>query len=234
MKYGPKEFFDLLFAILQENEVTSVNINDVVETIKILYESEEFEDFTDKIEMDRIQANDIINHPFVESIDDETIINIKVKDKQKDEILRRNITDTAMLANAINKKAFVTYVKVLSNGKIAFEYDDPDGSYRIASYETPFEKKDTRIYTDGTITKIELPTSSDVLQKEVDVNVTNSTYTIMVSYENELPVSAEMRATSDAGFNIVCHDALQLMENHSEPYITEDEEKPYSYELIRH
>lgn len=234
MKYGPKEFFDLLFSILQKNGITSFNVNDVIETIKILYESEEFEEFTKKLEMDKIQANDIINHPFVESIEDETIINIKIKEEEQKGILKRNVKDTAMLANAVYKKAYVSYVKVASNGKVNFEYDDPDGSYRIASYETPFEKKDTRIYTDGIITRVLLPTSSEAHEREADVNITDSTYTIMVSYENDIPISAEMRATSISGFNIICDDALQLMENHAEPYITEDEEKPYSYEIVRH
>lgn len=234
MIINSRKFLDLYFAIMAENEIFSINVQDITEVIRVLYSSSEFEPFVKKLEIEGLSGADIEDHPFFESIDEENLIaNFSVTEKEKREILSRDFRDTKALSGAIEKRAMAKYVENVSNGKVSLKYDDPSGTYRLSYLNKINDKLETNIFTDGDITHDELDEDDSTYDATRIVKVENATYTIVVNNVNERPKNIQIRAVCDSGLIFVCFDAFELLKGAKHPYRSIDKEKPKSYVITK-
>ena len=228
------EFLDLYLAVMKKNEIKAIRISDIPEVIRILYASKEFEMYSRKLKIEKIAVADLEDHRFAVNIDPSGVFEFSMPDDEFYKIMMKNPEDTRALTNAINKRAVAGYTERISGGTIAFKYDDPDGKYVLPCIlNEPANQCETRIFTDGKIVSDTIRKNHDMYTMKRDVEIKESTYTIMIDYKNDIPEAAEVRALTQGDLIIISEEAKQLMRGRIESYDTNNE-IPRSYTLRRH
>lgn len=230
MVINPKEFLDLYFAVMKENEITCINIADISEVIRIIYASSEFRKLKEKLNINNLDVADILNHDFTIKLDENGILDFSVTDEEKDKILIKDIEITNLLQNAIFKRSISGMLALQSRGAIKFKYDESDGTYNLqCTQENPISEGETRIYTDGTIEELPNNDFKTLYSNARDVNVTNSTYTILVDLVQGKPVEVELRGQACGDYLMMAQEALRLLHGIEESYRAFDDIKPKIY-----
>ena len=235
MTIEPKEFLDLYLAVMAENEISCINIMDIVEVIKIIYSSDEFKTLRNKLHIEKLDTETILEHDFTTKLDENGILEFNVTEEEKEKILIKDINDTNALQSAINKRAIAGMLELSSEGKIKFQYDDPDGTYNLQHVlSDPLSEGETKIYTDGIIEEIPNKNHKELYTTTRDVKVTNSTYTILVDCFRNEPIGVEVRGISQGDYLMIATEAERLLEGHNEGYNEIKKDKPRTYKHTIH
>ena len=226
-------FLDLLFSVLQGTGLNEIDISEIPEIIKIIYSSKEFDSFKGKLKIEDLKVDHLLKHRFTSCLDEDGVLEFKVDKKDEEEILLKDIFDTNSMQTAINKRLIIRYIEGQNKEKVSFKYDDPDGEYNLPFKDNPLDECETKIFTDGTLEKDEVKDDKFYSKVRI-VKVANSTYTIMVDYEKNVPLNAEIRATSNGDFLMVCEEVKNILNGQINSYDVTNPVKPRTYRFKRH
>lgn len=233
MKIRPQEFITIYLAIMGENEIECIKIPDLIEVIKILYNSKDFKELVDKLELESFCDDDFYNHPYTKKLDDDGFLFFDISDDEIEEVFKRYDRESELLTQAINKLSAAKYVDMRSNGKIKMAYDDPSGDYSLQIITEPFNNCESKIFTDGNIQNIGLKQGDELYNFFREVKVSDATFSIIVDYRNDIPLGAEIRAGTSADYLMVNQEARQLLKglNFSYDEVVNEQPKVYKYKL---
>ena len=226
------EFLSLLFSIYKETGLITINIDDITEIINVLYHSDEFLEYRNKLKLGNIDIEAIATHPFCESINEDGDIEYSVNDKLQKKILERKKKDTMHLRNAINKYLLGRIYGQVSNGIIELQYEDPDGEYILPFIDNPMNEFETTLYTDGNITEDKFVIDPEY-SKVRTVKVSNSTYTIMVNNQKKQPTNLKIRGLTVGDFIMIFNEASLILKKKMVNYEIVSKDKPRTYKLRR-
>ncbi len=227
------DFISMYLAIMHKNGLDHILISDFIEIVKLIYDSSEFEDITERLDLFQIKEENFYEHPFTKSLDDNGLWIFEITDEQTEEIFDKFDSETDLLTKAINKYAFSKYLETQTDGTIKMECDDPDGDYTLNRVTEPFNECETILFTDGTIEDLGVKHSDQMYSSYRDIIVKGSTFTILVDYQNKKPLAAEMRVSTMIDYSMVYEEAKKLMMGLSFAYDEDIKDSPKVYKFKR-
>lgn len=234
MKINKEEFLNILFAIMKDNDVNIMNLNDITEIIVTIYSSKEFIVLMDTLEIHDMIVDDVLSNDYVKNINKEGFIEFDLDGDEIDEIISKYETISSLITKAINKMIVKRYIEQKSEGKIVFKYDDPNGTYDLPYISNAMNECETQIYTDGTIAENIMKKEYGVYNKSRNVKVENATYTIMADIQNNKVKAVEIRGLFVGDYMFMTNEAENILLRQTSGYDEVDKEKPKIYKFKKH
>ena len=228
------EFLDLFFAVMKENKKEKIDVMDIGNVLNVVFSSKEFNYLNNLIDLESLNGKKILEHKYLKDINKDGVITIKMSEKDKDEVKEKSPFAFMFLSDAFNKYYIMEDIKEKTEGMITFVNDYPDGNYELPYFAYPMEEKEERIYTDGEIENIINEKGEELYQNTRYVNIKDSTYSIIVDYNNNKPIAAEIRGISLGNYKLMCDEAYTLMRNDTSNYQLITKDKPKVYTLRCH
>ncbi len=229
-----ERFIDIFLAAMYENGTTKFNLDDMTETIKIIYSSREFLLLSNILDIKDMIVEDVKNNKYVKDVQEDGFVNFEMEYDDVNSIINDNQHVFYLIKTAISKLIAKKVIEQKSFGKITFKYDDPDGKYNLPYISSGLNEYETSIFTDGAITDLGLKRENGIYNNSRDVEVKNSTYTIMADLQNKKVEAAEIRAISQANFFFVIMEAENIINRQILNYNEINEGKPKMYKFKQH
>ena len=234
MKIGINKFLNIFYSIMIKDEINSVNVIDIIEVVKILFSSAEFEMLSSRLDINEFTEEHILNHPYTTEFDDDGFVSFEIPEEQIKAILSKNRIDAGYIQQAINKRAIVKYVNAKTNGLLEFKYDNPNGVYNLPSINEEGSLGETELFTDGVITNNTFYRGNEYGNNSRAVKVSDATYTIVLYSINGILGKGELRGTYLADYNMVYDQTQKLIHKNINSYDVIVSEKPKVYKFKRH
>lgn len=233
MKIGINTFLDLFYSIMLNDEIDSINILDIVETVKILYASQEFDLLSSRLNLNEFTEEQINDYKYTKEIDEYGIVYFDIPDKEITKILSKNKVDAGLLQQAINKRAMVKLFNSKTEGIGDFKYDDPNGIYNLHSNSEFDNQEETKLYTDGNIVVNNLYKSNDLYEIIRTLKVENATFTLLNNTINNKTENIEIRGLFSGDYSMYITEALKVMKNMNSSFEEVIDKSPKVYKLKR-
>lgn len=234
MKIGINKFLNIFYSIMIKDEINSVNVIDIIEVVKILFSSAEFEMLSSRLDINEFTEEHILNHQYTTDFDDDGCVSFEIPEEQIKAILSKNKIDAGYIQQAINKRAIVKYVNAKTNGLLEFKYDNPNGVYNLPSINEEGSLGETELFTDGVITNNTFYRGNEYGNNSRAVKVSDATYTIVLYSINGILGKGELRGTYLADYNMVYDQTQKLIHKNINSYDVIVSEKPKVYKFKRH
>ena len=233
MKIGINKFLDLFYAIMLSDEIEAINIVDIIEVVKILYSSQEFELLSSRLNLNEFTEEQINNYKYTKEIDEYGIVYFDIPNEEIKKILSKNKVDAGFLQHAINKRAMAKYFNSKTNGIGEFKYDNPNGMYNLQFNVDFNNKEEIKLYTDGNIVINNLYKNSDVCDITRTLKVDNATFTVLLKTINDIAENIEIRGIFNGDYSMYVSEALKIMNKIDNSFDEVIDKSPKVYKLKR-
>lgn len=230
---GKKQLIDMIFTSMLEDDISSINIIDIPEILKIIYGSSEFSILKEVLDINGLSGDDVFNHPSTTSHDEQHgLVEFSIPEEEQNKIREEYKKYYDLLKIAKNKRAMAKYLEYITDGNASFSYDDPNGPYSLPYVGTPGNELETKLFTDGKVISSIVKKEPMPFSKTRIVEIEGATYTMMAQYQKDKIDAVEVRGTSNGDFYYMVQEAQNLLNGQECRYKTEIDEKPKTYKLI--
>ena len=153
MNIDANTFLNIFYSIMNNDDIYSVDIIDIVEVLKIVYSSSEFKMVSTRINLNEYNEDVIKNHKYTNEIDEDGIVCFEVPKEERAFILKNNGIDAGLIQQAINKRAIAKYLESEFNGDVELKYENPNGLYSLYFTDEVEYKAESKIFSDGNCVK---------------------------------------------------------------------------------
>ena len=210
MKMDFNKFLDIFYALLKIDEIDCIDLNDIYETIKIIYSSEDFDMVSTRFDFTGFDDDMVLNNKYTKEIDENGNAHFDINDKETMNVINNNKMFAGLIEQAINKRAMTKLIKEESNGLVEFKYDSPNGAYNLPYINNFQENYNSVLFTDGDITKNVVIEGEEQTYTR-NVKIDNATYSIMVTLLNNYIDTFDVRALYYADYNFVYSEIKRLL-----------------------
>ena len=200
MKIDFNKFLDIFYALLKIDDIECIDLNDIYETIKIIYSSEDFDMVSTRFDFTGFDEDMVLNNKYTKEIDENGNAHFDINDKEIMSVINNNKMYAGLIEQAINKRAMTKLIKEESNGLVEFKYDSPNGAYNLPLIDNFQERYNSVLFTDGDITKNVVIEGKEEGTYTRNVKLDNATYSIMVTLLNNYIDTFDVRALGK-GYN---------------------------------
>ena len=211
MKINFDKFLDVFYALLKTDEIECIDLNDIYETIKIIYSSEDFDMVSTRFDFTGFDEDMVLKNKYTKEIDENGYAHFDLNDKDTMKVINSNKMYSGLIQQAINKRAMTKLIKEESNGLVEFKYDSPNGAYNLPLINNFEGKYNSLLFTDGDITKNVLIDGEEEGTYTRNVKLDNATYSIMITLLNDYIDTFDVRALYYADYNFVYGEIKKLL-----------------------
>ena len=234
MKIKINKFLYIFYSIMNNEDVYSIDIVDIVETIKIIFASDEFKIVSPRLAINEFSEREIENHKFTQEIDEDGIISFNVPDEDRKKILKNNAVDAGYIQQAINKRAFVKYFEKELSNVVEFKYDNPNGVYNMPLAEFSDYNAESKLYTDGELEKNKLYKNEKNNTSTRNIKLNNATFSFFLYYIDGLIDKVEVRADYKGGYTVLLDEIKRILSGVEESFNEVIKESPKVYKFKVH
>lgn len=233
MKMGIDKFLDIFYSILNNDDVYSIDIIDVVEIMKIIFSSDEFKLVSSRLDVNEFSENEVQNHKYTEEIDEDGIIVFEVPEEEREKILDENKVDAGLIQCAINKRGMAKYFVNAFNNTVELRYDNPNGLYNMPYAETPEYKADSKLFTDGCCAKNKKYKSDLNNSSTRSLVLEDATFSLFAYYMDGVIDKIEARGLFNGDYTVMLNEIKRLLAGIEDSFEVEVEDSPkvYVYKL---
>ena len=231
---NPREYVDLVFAIVKSYGSNAVSIFAFGEILGIIGDSTEFDRMTKKLNVRNIALEEITQSRFVTEKAPDGVLLFNMPDKDYNEIINRDPEATVAINNAFIKYNAMMQVNINSGGQCIMKTDDPDGEFTMTYYDEPGDEQEEVTYTDGEIEVIGKHINLDEpYTTEQEINIKNATYTIIAQERKGRVQTTAIHGFSICNYERVFEEALKIQKGNHSGYKISVKDKPRAYTLYR-
>ena len=228
------KFIDILYSVLNNDEIDEIDITDVMEIINIIFTSKEFTLVASRLDINNYSGQELEKHRFTKKIDSNGMISFEVDEKEREKILKENKVDVKLIQNAVNKRALTKYFTVMYNGLVEFKNDTPSGLYNMQKSNMGDYNTESKIYTDGKISKDVLKKNNEMDSYNRTVKIDDATFTMFEFYINDVINKIELRADFNGDYNVLFYETKRLLSGIDDSFVEVIDESPKVYKFKRH
>lgn len=211
MKIGIDKFLNIFYSIMNNDEIEAVDITDIVETIKIIYSSSEFQMISSRLDINEFSEDNIINNKYTIDFDDNGIVSFEVPESERAEIISKNQIDAGYIQQAINKCAMAKLLNISTKGVAQLKYDNPNGVYNMPKANLPEYKAESKLFTDGIITNNTFYKSTENDSCTRTIKLDNATFSLFVYYIDSIVDKIEVRGTYYGDYTLLLEETKRLL-----------------------
>lgn len=234
MKINFEKFLNIFYSIMQNDEIDCVDVNDIVEIIKIIYSSDEFEILSTRLDINEFNEEEILKNKYTIDFDEKGLISFNVAEEDINEIIENNKVDAGFIQQAINKRAMVKLTENKYNQNVIFKYDSPNGVYNMPHVKNVDYEASSSLYTDGKCTNSAFYKSSENNSTTRTVKVTDSTFTLFAYYVDGLVDKIEIRGKYTGDYFLLLNEVKRLLNGITDSYDVVINESPKVYSFKKH
>ena len=234
MKIGIDNFLNIFYSVMNNDEIDAVDIADVVETLKIIFSSSEFQMVSSRLDINEFSEEHIIKNKYTIDLDDNGIISFEVPESERAEIISKNQIDAGYIQQAINKCAMAKLLNIYTKGVAQFKYDNPNGVYNMPKVDLPDYKTESKLFTDGVCTNNTLYKSNENNSNTRTVKIDDATFSLFVYYIDSYVDKIEARGTFYGDYTILLEEAKRILNYIDYSYDEVISTSPKVYKYKRH
>ena len=115
MKLNINKYLDIFYSVMNDNNIYSTSILDMVEIVKIIFSSEDFKLLSSRLDVNEFTEDNVLNHRYTIDFDENGVVSFEVPEEKRTKIINDNMVDAGYIQMAINKRALVKQIKKIMN-----------------------------------------------------------------------------------------------------------------------
>ena len=234
MKINTNKLLNIIYSILNNDEIYSVNIADMVEIIKILLSSDEFKIVGSRLDINDFSNDTILKNKYTTELDDNMVVSFEVPEEDREKILNLKKVDAGIIQQAVNKRAMAKMFAMTFNNRVVFRYDSPNGEYNIQKASFSDYETESIMFTDGKCVKNDIYTDDFNGSITRNINIDDSTFTICIYYiDNEIN-RVEVRGDFRGDYNLLLTEIKRMLNGMYDSFVETESDAPRVYSFKRH
>lgn len=234
MKLNLDKFLSIFYSVMNENNIECVDIIDMIEIVKIIFSSDEFELLSKRLNINEFKEEDIEKNKNTISFDDEGLVSFKIPEEKRKKIIKENVVDAGYIQLAINKRSLVKYFESKFRGLVDFKYDSPDGPYTIRCVSTPDQVLESQIFTDGLILNNNEIQSESFDETKRSLIITEASFSFLVSFIDKSIEKIELRNKGYYDYRFLINELNMILRDNHMSYDEEFNDSPKVYKYKAH
>lgn len=234
MKLNINKYLDIFYSVMNDNNIYSTSILDMVEIVKIIFSSEDFKLLSSRLDVNEFTEDNVLNHRYTIDFDENGVVSFEVPEEKRTKIINDNMVDAGYIQMAINKRALVKQISVKSNGVFEFKYDGPDTVYEMPLIHSGDYDLDSALFTDGKLSDNHFYKRSEIGTNTRVIRVSNATFSIILFTSNGLINKGELRGLYYGDYDVLLEQAKKIMNKSTESFDEVVKESPKVYRFKKH
>lgn len=231
-----EQFVELVYAVIQENY--GENCIDAMAfpgILKFIHDSAEFIHMSVRLHAQDLDLDTIKNCKYVTYYDIRgNFLTFEIPKEEAEKILDADPLATVAVNNAAIKYKIAVQTDYDSNGSIYFDGEDPDGEYILPYICEASDVFETKLFTDGDVISDELlPDFDQTYKYNRELEIENSTYTILVDERRGRPTGLAIRGVTVGNCQWMVDEAVKLQKGFTTGYKVVIGDKPSVYKLYK-